>query len=274
MSLTESFKAFEHAGWTDGALARAYNRQLAEVTRQSIPNLLEAVALRSGDRVLDVACGAGHVAATARDLGADATGLDFSETQVQMAKRAHPDIVFVEGDAEALSFPEAQFDVVLNAFGFPHFANPDKAAAEAYRVLRPGGRFAYVSWASAEKCTAVAMVYDAIRAHGSLDVGLPPGPGFFSYGEPAYAEELLTRAGFERIVTKDVPAVWRVPTPDGIYDAISAGTVRASAVLNKQEPGVLSKIRQALRERVLQFERNGIFEIPAPALIAAAQKIA
>ncbi|HWE16491.1 MAG TPA: methyltransferase domain-containing protein, partial [Hyphomicrobiaceae bacterium] len=176
-------------------------------------------------------------------------------------------------DAEALPFSEAQFDVVLNAFGFPHFANPDKAAGEAYRVLKPGGRFAYVSWAEASKCIAVAMAYDAIRAHGALDVGLPPGPSFFGYGDPVYGKELLGKAGFARISTEAVPAVWRVSSLDGLYEAMSAGTVRAAAVLRKQAPEASSKIRQALRERVSRFERDGIYEVPAPALVVAAQRI-
>jgi len=43
------------------------------------------------------------------------------------------------------------------------------------------------------------MIYDAIRGYGSLDVGLPQGPDFFNYGRPNYAEEMLSRAGFEEV---------------------------------------------------------------------------
>jgi ubiquinone/menaquinone biosynthesis C-methylase UbiE len=274
MDAHDAFREFEQAGWTDDALARAYHQQLADVTRQSIPRLLAAVGLKAGDRALDVACGSGYVAAAARECGADVVGLDFSVTQIRLARQAYPGIEFTEGDAEALPFSEAQFDVVLNAFGFPHFPNPDKAAAEAWRVLRPAGRFAYVSWASAPRCVAVAMLYDAIRAHGSFDVGLPPGPDFFSYGDPAYATELLRKAGFARISTGESPAVWRVSSTDGLYQAMSAGTVRAAAVLRRQSPEALSRIRQALREGVARFESNGIYEMPAPALVVAAERVA
>jgi SAM-dependent methyltransferase len=274
MNAHDAFREFEHAGWTDEALAQAYHHQLADVTRQSIPRLLAMAGLRPGDRVLDVACGGGYVAAAARDQGADAVGLDFSATQVRLARQAYPGIDFAEGDAEALPFADMQFDVVLNAFGFPHFANPDKAAAEAYRVLKPGGRFAYVSWAQAAKCIAIAMVYDAIRAHGSFAVGLPAGPDFFSCGDPAFANEMFGKAGFSRISTEDVPAVWRVSSPDELYEAISAGTVRASAVLRKQSPEASAKIRQALGQGVTRFQSGTLYEVPAPALVAAAEKIA
>jgi hypothetical protein len=117
-----------------------------------------------------------------------------------------------------------------------------------------------------------SMAYDAIRAHGSLDVGLPPGPDFFGCGRPNYAAEMLRRAGFLDVSIKEVPLVWRVSSPDAIIDFICDGTVRTAAVLGRQSPQNLEKIRQGLRERVLQFERNGIYAVPAPASVVAARK--
>jgi SAM-dependent methyltransferase len=212
------------------------------------------------------------VAAAAHDRGADSIGVDFSAAQVRLAEQTYPHIRFVEGDAEALPFEDGEFDAVLNAFGMPHAANPDKVAAEAHRVLKPAGRFAYASWCEPEKCIAFSMAYDAIRAHGSLDVGLPPGPDFFGCGRPNYAAEMLRRAGFLDVSIKEVPLVWRVSSPDAIIDFICDGTVRTAAVLGRQSPQNLEKIRQDLRERVLQFERNGIYAVPAPASVVAARK--
>jgi ubiquinone/menaquinone biosynthesis C-methylase UbiE len=119
MSTDDAFREFEHAGWRDESLVRAYHNQLAEVTKQSIPRLLSLTGVKPGDRVLDVACGGGYVATAARKQGAQAVGLDFSDKQVRLARQAYPGIEFAEGDAEALPFPDAQFDVVLNAFGLP-----------------------------------------------------------------------------------------------------------------------------------------------------------
>ena len=161
-----------------------------------IPDLLDAAEFKRGDKILDVACGAGYVAAAAHDRGADATGLDFSASQVRLAEATYPKIRFVEGDAEALPFTDSEFAAVLNAFGLPHIPNAVNAAAEASRVLKPGGRFAYATWAAPSKCIGFSMVYDAVRAHGSIDVGLPPGPDFFRYGDPSYARELFGGAGF------------------------------------------------------------------------------
>ena len=56
---------------------------------------------------------------------------------------------------------------------------------------------------------AFSMIYDAIRTCGTLDVGLPAGPNFFSYGDPKYAKELLDQAGFADVTTSEVPLIWR-----------------------------------------------------------------
>ncbi len=272
MSLTDAFTTFEHAGWSDASIVQGYHKQLSEVTRQTIPELLASTGVRAGDRVLDVACGGGYVAAAARERGANVVGIDFSAAQLDLARKSYPDIEFLEGDAENLPFAEAGFDVVLNAFGFPHLAHPEKAASEACRVLKRGGRFAYASWADPAKCIGLTMVYDCVREHGSLDVGIPAGPNFFAYGDAAYARELLGGAGFVDVSDKDVPLVWRVSDPDTIFDTINSGTVRASAVLNRQTPQALAKIKEDLRARVSKFQNNGGYDVPTPALVVAARK--
>jgi SAM-dependent methyltransferase len=272
MATSETFREFEHAGWAADSVVLSYHRHLGGVTRGCVPELLEAAGLKASDRVLDVACGAGYVAAAARDQGADAVGVDFSAAQVRLAEQSYPGIRFVEGDAEALPFTDGEFDVVLNAFGLPHVPNPDIATAEAYRVLKPGGTFAYASWCEAAKCIGLSMFYDAIRAHGSLEVGLPPGPNFFSFGNPDFAKEMLGRAGFASVLTKEVPLVWRVSSPDAIIEAISHGTVRAAAVLNRQSPGSLAEIKRDLHERISGFRQNGIYAVPTPALVVVGRR--
>ena len=169
---------FEHAGWSDNSTAKSYHRYVGQVTVGCIPDLLDAGGFKRGDRVLDVACGAGYVAAAAHARGADAVGVDFSALQVKLAEKTYPGIRFIEGDAEALPFGEGEFDAVLNAFGLPHIPNAEKVLTEACRVLKPGGRFAYASWYEPSRCIGISMAYDTVRAHGTLDVGLPPGPNF------------------------------------------------------------------------------------------------
>ncbi len=272
MAEAGSFRDFEQAGWSDHATAASYHRGVADVTRECIPELIRATGVKAGDKVLDVGCGAGYVAAAAHDRGANAVGLDFSATQVRLAEQIYPDIRFIEGDAEALPFPDGEFDVVLNAFGLPHVANADRAAAEAFRVLKPEGRFGYASWCEAAKCIGFSMVYDAIRAHGSLDVGLPPGPNFFGYGEPGYARSMLERAGFANVSCLEMPLVWRVGDSDAIIEALSTGTVRAAAVLKRQTPENLARIKQHMRETISRFKQGSAYAVPSAALVVSASK--
>jgi SAM-dependent methyltransferase len=270
--MSNAFRDFEHAGWDDQRVATSYHRNLSELTTGCIPEMFRLARLKQGERALDVACGAGYVAAKASAQGAEAVGLDFSAAQIRLAEQTYPGMRFIEGDAEALPFPDRDFDVVFNAFGLPHVPHPDKVVAEACRVLKPGGRFAYASWGEAAKCVAFSMVYDAIRTCGILDVGLPSGPNFFSYGDPKYAKELLGQAGFLDVATSDVPLVWRVSSPDMIIDTILTGTVRAAAALKGQSPDSLTQIKQYLRERIARFEQGGMYQVPASALVVAARK--
>lgn len=270
--MSNAFRDFEHAGWDDQRVAASYHRNLSELTTGCIPDLFRLARLKPGDRALDVACGAGYAAAKAADQGAQAIGLDFAAAQIRLAEQTYPGTRFIEGDAEALPFPDRDFDVVFNAFGLPHVPHPDKVVAEAYRVLKPGGRFAYASWCETAKCVAFSMIYDAIRTCGTLDVGLPAGPNFFSYGDPKFAKELLDQAGFVTMTTSEVPLIWRVDSPDLIIDAILTGTVRAAAALKGQSPEGLTRIKQHLRQRIASFEKGGTYHVPAPALVVAARK--
>jgi ubiquinone/menaquinone biosynthesis C-methylase UbiE len=270
--VSDAFRDFELARWGDDAVAISYHRTFSEITSGCIPALIEAAALTRGHKVLDVACGAGYVAAAARARGAEATGMDFSQAQLRLARQTYLDVRFVEGDAEDLPFGDGEFDAVLNAFGMLHVPNPHRASAEAYRVLKAGGRFAYASWHNPTKCVLFSMVFDAIREHGSLDVGLPAGPDFFSCGAVNYAAEMLGRAGFTNISASEIPLVWRVSSPDIIIDAMSSATVRAAAVLKRQSPEDLKAVRASLRARISSYGQDGSYAVPATACVIAGHK--
>ena len=104
---TRAFHDFEHAGWEQAA--EHYADTFGNLTRQTAEPLLDAVRARAGTRLLDVACGPGFIAAAAARRGAHVTGLDFSRAMIAMAERAHPGVMFREGDAEALPFDPVVF---------------------------------------------------------------------------------------------------------------------------------------------------------------------
>ena len=116
--------------------------------------------------MLDLACGPGLVAGGAAERGALPVGLDFSSAMIALARADHPGIRFEEGDAEVLPFADDAFDAVVANFGIHHVADPIQALSEARRVLRPGGRLAFTSWAAPEENIAWRLLFDAISAHG------------------------------------------------------------------------------------------------------------
>ena len=101
---------------------------------------VKAIAPVAGERILDVACGTGTSTTAIQAKGATAVGVDFSSGMIREARRRHPGIEFVEGDAQALPFGDETFDAVTISFGLRNVKEPHTALAEMYRVLRPGGR--------------------------------------------------------------------------------------------------------------------------------------
>ena len=112
--------------------------------------LCDSVPLLAGDRVLDVATASGNTALAAARRRANVTAIDITTALLERAKaRAAAEglrIRFEHGDATALTFEDAAFDVVMSTFGSIFAPDPEKTAAEMARVCRPGGKIAIAVW--------------------------------------------------------------------------------------------------------------------------------
>jgi SAM-dependent methyltransferase len=265
-----AFREFEHAGWETNV--SEYEDAFARLTRQAIGPLLDAVNLRQGVRLLDIATGPGYVATAAAARGARVVGIDFSGPMVARARELNPAIEFQEGDAEDLSFSDASFDAVVMNFGILHLARPERAMKQAARVLKPGGRFAFTAWAKPEEAVGFGMILNAIQSHGNLEVQLPQGPPFFRFSDEAECDRTLREAGFFDVKVARVPQVWRFNRPDEPLEAFYNGGVRIKAILRAQSSEALEAIRMAVREAARKLTRNGVIEIPMPAVLASTVK--
>ena len=188
-----AFKDQERAGWNKKAAD--YDSHAGTVTRQAIEPLLDAVGAERGSELLDIASGPGYGAGAAAARGAQATGIDLSAAMVEEARRRFPDARFREGDAEALPFDDARFDAAICGFGLLHMPAPERAIAEAHRILRPGGRFGFTVWCPPAKAKFFEIVLAAIEAHVDTEVSLWRA----SHRPGGVAERWFRRCGSRRV---------------------------------------------------------------------------
>ncbi|MEV6490941.1 methyltransferase domain-containing protein [Actinoplanes sp. NPDC051633] len=120
----------------------------------------DAAGIKEGDAVLDVACGTGVLAREAFRRTGRVVGLDLNEGMLAVAARTEPGIDWRAGDATALPFDDAAFDVVVSQFALMYF--PDRAGAlrEMWRVLAPGGRLAVAVWAAIDRAPGFRILAD------------------------------------------------------------------------------------------------------------------
>lgn len=265
-----AFRSFEHAGWQN--VSRQYHESFANLTSQAIEPLLDAVRAGKGMRLLDVATGPGYVAAAASQRGASVIGVDFSAAMVAEASRQYPGVEFRDGDAEALPFPNGSFDAVVMNFGLLHLGSPEQAFIEAHRVLRTSGQFAFTVWCKPEVAVGFGIVLDAVQAHGQMNVPLPPGPPFFRFSDPGECLQALLKAGFTMPEVVHIPQIWRLPSPDALFNTMQGATVRSSGMLRAQSAEALEAIGKSIREAVAAYQKGEGVELPMPAVLASAKK--
>lgn len=269
---SDAFTEFEHRGWQ--RVADKYDSTFATSTRQFIPFLLDAAEVGERMSILDVGCGPGYVSAAAAGRGATPIGLDFSGEMIAIARQKFPAIEFHEGDAQNLPFADSTFDCVLASFALLHLTDPERGCAEACRVLKPGGRFAFTTWARKEENLFLQLVDDAVRARADLEVGLPPGPPYYLFENEEEFRNALERAGFEGATMKFNRRTvdWQVPTARFVFDAELNAGVRMGGLLAKQTPDKLSAIRSAIETAMRAYAKADGFSVPKSAYVVAVAK--
>lgn len=100
----------------------------------------EAIAPGPGMTILDIAAGTGSSSVTYAEAGADVVASDISEGMMEVGRRRHPELTFVQGDATDLPFEDNSFDVTTISYGLRNVEDPAKALGEMLRVTKPGGK--------------------------------------------------------------------------------------------------------------------------------------
>jgi 2-polyprenyl-3-methyl-5-hydroxy-6-metoxy-1,4-benzoquinol methylase len=238
----EQMKASMRATWMAGDFG-----VIARTIAGTAGEFVDRLAIRPGMRVLDVACGTGNTAIPMARLGAVVTGVDIASNLLQQAREVAAaeglKVKFDAGDAEALPYEDATFDVVVTMFGAMFAPRPELVAGEAARVLEPGGKLAMANWNPASFTGKMFKV-------GSRHV--PPPPGVLPpvlWGDEATVRERLAPY-FADIQTELIAVDFDLPmSPAGVvgfFRQYFGPTKMAFARLDEAGQAAMAKDLEAL----------------------------
>jgi SAM-dependent methyltransferase len=225
--------------------------------------LLERVAARSGEQVLDIGCGGGVTsAAIARSVGAQGkvTGLDVSKVILDVARQRYATLTnleFLLADASSHAFAPAHYDLLTSRFGVMFFHDPHAAFANLRRALQPGARLCFLCWRRLDENPwmglAAAAAFSVLPSPPKPE---PGAPGPFSFAKRERVTDILTSAGFGGI---EFEAVDR-PIDLGTLDEAMAWLTTmgpAAQPLREANEDHRATALDAMREALGNAESNG-----------------
>jgi SAM-dependent methyltransferase len=275
------YKQAQRAQWNkDGAAWRRWNptldRWYGDVTRQ----MLDLARIQPGQRVLDIAAGAGEPAVSAAERvgpGGYVLATDISEGIVELARQVARErgLQQVEAramDGEKLDLPDAGFDAVLCRLGLMYMPHPVAALGEWRRALKTGGRVAVVVFSTPDRNSWGALPAAIIRRRALLAPPVAGQPGPFSLGAPGVLEGVFRHAGFGDPEVRAVAVPLKMPsTADYVQvarEAFGAFNAMMAHLPPQERESVWNEVETSMRS----FESSAGFEVPGECLIGAATK--
>jgi len=226
-----------------------------------------------GKHLLDVACGTGHLVAATSKHGAVSVGVDFAKPMIATAHANYPDQCFRVADATLLPYEDANFDAVTCSFGLSHMEFPQAAVQEAFRVLKPGGHFAFTLWYGAnEGGDLLTIVQEAVKRYATQTVVLPDVWTQLRYANIENCENIVRQAGFNPPTFAKLPITIQSIKAQTVFDVIGKLSIRTRMTLDSQPPVVQQQIMEHILAEIESHRVNGFITIGWLALLTLAQK--
>lgn len=261
----------EMASKEDIAAALAYEAlHVPALFGQWAPKVVKAAGIRSGDRVLDVACGTGILARQAASQAGDdgyVAGLDASPGMLTVASRLAPSIDWREGMAESLPFESKAFDAVISQFGLMFFQDRTTAVREMLRVMSANGRLAVAVWDSLENSEAYPVEVALLeRMAGTQAADALRAP--FALGDKKALKELFRDAGAGAIEIVTHHGTARFPSIRAMVEADLRGWLPVMGVQLTEDliADILEQAGRAL-DGYVSAEGGVAFDAPAHIVI-------
>ena len=234
--------------------------------------VVDAAGVKSGQRVLDVACGTGVLSRTAAERVGETgsvTGLDINEGMLAVARQKAPQINWRQGNAEDLPFDDNSFDAVVSQFGLMFFEDRPAAIREMMRVLRPGKRMGIAVWSLLDDTPGYAAMVDLLQRLFGDDyadgIRMP-----YNLGDTRLLDKLVADAGIQHFEIKTHPGTVHFPSLDGWLYTDIKGWVLADMIDDEQFELLRREAQTALAEFVLDDDS---VEFSSPAHIITAVKV-
>jgi ubiquinone/menaquinone biosynthesis C-methylase UbiE len=247
---------------------------------QATERMLDMAGVGPGQRVLDVAAGAGgQTVAAARRVGpaghvlaTDISPAILTYAAFNAARAGLANVETRELDGEELEVGESGYDAVISRVGLIYFPDQQRALRGMHRALRSGGRLAAVVYSTAERNQFFSIPVSIIRRRADLPPPAPGQPGPFSLGALGVIEEALTRAGFRDVAVELLPAPLRLRS--------AAECVRfereSFGALHQMLAGLSQAEREAtwteIEAELARFETEDGFEGPCELIVAVGAK--
>jgi SAM-dependent methyltransferase len=222
--------------------------------------------------VLDLASGTGDLAEALGPLVSRVLATDFSPAMVEAARRRGiPNAEHRVLDMQAIDLPDASVAAVGCRFGLMLVQDPALALREIRRVLKPGGRLAFATWAPA-KHNPWATAYGPVLIERGLQEPPTPGePGQFALSEPGEITVLVRDAGFDSVSVAEVPVEFRFASWDDYRRVVTGLAAALRETLGQLDDHTAAEVDEGARLRLELFRGEAGYEIPGLARVTSAR---